>query len=151
MSKFQSTKSFYDFPCSHRRWRHDGHCKWIHGYSRSFHFWFECEAPDENLFVVDFGALDDVKDFLNEAFDHTMLIDKDDPEMKLFQQMHLSGICKLIVMPYGAGMEGTAKWVYEVVNQMVRDKTSNRAWICKVEVRENKKNSAIYIPDKGEL
>ena len=37
---FTSTKSFWNFPCAHRQYRHDGNCHLIHGYSRSFHFVF---------------------------------------------------------------------------------------------------------------
>jgi 6-pyruvoyltetrahydropterin/6-carboxytetrahydropterin synthase len=44
------------------------------------------------------------------------------------------------------GMEGTAKYVYEHVNQMIKQSSDNRAWVLSVEVRENEKNSAIYTP-----
>ena len=37
---FTSTKSFWNFPCAHRQYKHDGNCHLIHGYSRSFHFVF---------------------------------------------------------------------------------------------------------------
>jgi 6-pyruvoyltetrahydropterin/6-carboxytetrahydropterin synthase len=43
-------------------------------------------------------------------------------------------------------MEGTAEWLYQVVNKMVKEKTKNRAWVTLVEVRENEKNSAIFRP-----
>ena len=32
---FTSTKSYYNFPCAHRQYRHDGNCHLIHGYSLS--------------------------------------------------------------------------------------------------------------------
>jgi len=52
--KFSCSKSYEDFPCSHRQWRHEGHCRFVHGYSRSFTFWFTAKKLDLNGFVVDF-------------------------------------------------------------------------------------------------
>ena len=45
-------------------------------------------------------------------------------------------------------MEGTAQFVYQKVNKMVGELTKNRVWVTKVEVRENEKNSAMYLPDE---
>jgi len=55
--KFSCSKSYDDFPCSHRQWRHEGHCRFVHGYSRSFTFWFTAKKLDLNGFVVDFSSL----------------------------------------------------------------------------------------------
>ena len=54
--KFSCSKSYEDFPCSHRQWRHEGHCRFVHGYSRSFTFWFTAKKLDLNGFVVDFSG-----------------------------------------------------------------------------------------------
>jgi 6-pyruvoyltetrahydropterin/6-carboxytetrahydropterin synthase len=43
-------------------------------------------------------------------------------------------------------MEGTAEYVYQQMNLIVQKLTNKRAWITLVEVRENEKNSAKYIP-----
>ena len=56
-SQFACCKSYEDFPCSHRQWRHDGHCRFVHGYSRSFTFFFIAKELDLNGFVVDFSKL----------------------------------------------------------------------------------------------
>jgi hypothetical protein len=39
-------------------------------------------------------------------------------------------------------MEGTASFVFDHVDAMIRAQTDGRAWVAKVEVRENDKNSA---------
>ena len=140
--KFQSTKSFYNYPCSHRRWRHDGHCAYVHGYSRSFHFTFECSKRTENGFVMDFGRLGEVKDYLEDTFDHTLLIDSSDPLLSKFQELEKSGACKLVTFD-DVGMEGTAAEVFNVVNTMLENGTGGRVWVAKLEVKENEKNSAI--------
>ena len=79
-------------------------------------------------------------------FDHTFLASEDDPELELFKELDRKTIVQLRILP-NIGMEGTAKFVYENVDKMIREKTNGRAWITKVEVKENEKNSAIFTPD----
>src|SRR5271156_3560877 len=84
-SNFRSTKTYSNYPCSHRQWRHEGHCAHIHGYSRSFHFEFACNELDGCGFVVDYGGLKELKLHLDNLFDHTLLLNKDDPLMEKFE------------------------------------------------------------------
>ena len=149
MARYQSSKSFHDLPCSHRQWRHTGHCRFIHGYSRSITFWFACDELDDKHFVVDFSDLKDLKAWLEHMFDHTMLINEDDPERATFESLHERGICDLRVMP-NVGMEGTARYVFDHADAMIREKTGGRAWVVEVEARENAKNSARYRRDPGD-
>ena len=142
---FTSTKRFVGFPCTHRQWLAQSHCKFIHGYSREFYFEFQSSELTKEGWVVDFGGLKEVKSWLDEMFDHTFLASENDPHMELFEQMHEKKIIQLRVLP-NVGMEGTAKYVYEKVNSMIKKQTDNRAWLKLVEVRENEKNSAIYLP-----
>ena len=148
MTVYRSSKTFRNFPCSHRRWRHHGHCAYIHGYSRSFVIWFGCDRQTENGFVVDFGSLGGVKDWLEEKFDHTMLLDSDDPLLDDFRRLESLGACRLVVFD-DVGMEGTARYVFNWVDSWIREKTQGRAWVISVEVRENDKNSAMYCPNRG--
>ncbi len=80
----KTTKLFQDFPCTHRAWRYRGNCKYVHGYCRSFKFIFTCEEPDRNGWVMDFGGLKQIKEFLMYWFDHTFLVAKDDPFLSGF-------------------------------------------------------------------
>ena len=145
MSKYISTKNFIGFPCTHRQWKADSHCRFVHGYSRSFYMEFEASQLTQEGWVVDFGGLKEVKKWLEYMFDHTFLASEDDPELENFQKMDKAGVIQLRVLP-NVGMEGSAKFVYEKVNKMISDMTQGRAWVTKVECRENEKNSAIYIP-----
>lgn len=147
--RYRSTKRFDDLPCAHRQPGHAGHCRFIHGYSRAFKFWFEASALDDNEFVVDFSALKGLRAWLEDMFDHTMLINEDDPERALFEEMHRREICDLRVLP-NVSMEATAKYVFEHADEMVREHTGGRAWVAKVEVSENRKNSAEYERVPGE-
>lgn len=144
---FRSTKLFTGFPCTHRQWRAQSHCRFVHGYSRSFHFEFACRERTVEGWVVDFGGLQDVKAFLERHFDHTFLASADDPELKNWQELDQRGVIQLRVLP-NPSMEGTAEWVYQQVQKMLHEKTQGRAWVTRVEVRENEKNSAIYAPTK---
>jgi len=138
---FESSKTFSGFPCAHRRWRHTGHCAHIHGYSRSFTVWFGAHERDENGFVMDFGGLKEVQAWLEDHFDHTLLVDADDPLMPTFRALQEQGACKLVVFD-DVGMEGTAQVILDWLNPWVQNKTGGRVWVQSVEVRENPKNSA---------
>jgi len=144
MSLFKSTKRFTGFPCTHRQWKADSHCRFVHGYSREFYFEFECTQMTQEQWVVDFGGLSEVKKWLEHMFDHTFLAATDDPYLETFKKLDQEGVIQLRILP-NAGMEGTAKYVYDQMNPVIKKMTNGRAWITLVEVRENEKNSAMYI------
>ena len=144
IAKYQSTKSFFNYPCSHRQWRDAGHCSFVHGYSRSFHFTFECSFLDDRNFVIDFGAFKDFKEnILDNKFDHTLLLNEDDPLLPVFLNLEKQGGCKLTILK-NVGMEGTANYLFIEMNKFLKKTTDNRVRCIRVEVRENEKNSGIY-------
>lgn len=145
MGKYTSTKRFTGFPCTHRQWKAQSHCRFVHGYSREFYFEFASDELTQEFWVMDFGGLKQVKKWLDEMFDHTFLASQDDPYLETFRKLDEEGVIQLRILP-NAGMEGTAKFVYDHVSKIIKDITNSRVWITKVEVRENEKNSACYIP-----
>ena len=146
---FRSTKRFTGFSCCHRQPAHQGHCKYLHGYSRTFYFVFEChELEPETHFVMEFGGLKSVKAWLDHMFDHTCLINADDPELELFKKMDEQGIIMLRVLP-NVSMEASAKYVADHVQGMLDELENGRVFIHAVECRENEKNSAWYFPQGG--
>ena len=90
-ASFSCSKHFEGYPCCHRQWRHPGHCRFVHGYSRSFTFWFAAKQLDQCGFVVDFSSLRPLEKRLREQFDHTFLVNKDDPLMEQWQSLHQQG------------------------------------------------------------
>ena len=90
--QFTSTKSFYNFPCAHRQYRHDGNCHVIHGYSRSFHFVFGIKSFTKEGFAVDYGDLKELKAHLEHMYDHTLVLDEDDPYMDKFRELEKAGV-----------------------------------------------------------
>ena len=92
---------------------------------------------------MDFGALKPVKAWLDDHFDHTLLLDDDDPLLPEFRQLAEKGACKLVTFA-DVGMEGTAEFVFNWLDSWVKNVTQDRVWLVSLEVRENDKNSAIY-------
>ena len=139
-----STKHYDNYPCAHRQWKHLGYCALVHGYSRSFTFTFGAHTLDDCGFAVDFGKCRWIKDHLDALFDHTLLLAPDDPLMHTFRSLERDGACRIVTLPYGPGMEGTAQYLCEYVDAALRLQSKGRCWVEQVEARENSKNSAIY-------
>jgi 6-pyruvoyltetrahydropterin/6-carboxytetrahydropterin synthase len=142
---FKSTKRFTGFPCTHRQWRAESHCRFVHGYSREFYFEFGAKELTKEGWVVDFGGIKEIKTWLEYTFDHTFLVAQDDPQLETFKKLDSEGVIQLRVLP-NPGMEGTAEYVYNEASKILKQLCGDRAWITLVQVSENEKNSAIYNP-----
>ena len=144
-----STKSFFDYPCCHRQHKHEGHCRHLHGYSRSFYFKFVSDSLDDKGWVWDFSDCKFIKKYLDEMFDHTVLINEDDDHLDSFRDLHERDLLKLVILE-NVSMEGTAKHLWEWVNRELHWRVNskvdfNRRVRCwHVEVRENNKKSGIF-------
>ena len=145
MKAYTSTKTYRNLPCAHRQWKNEGHCSFVHGYSREFIFHFGAKELDKHGWVVDFGGLSDLKIFLEHWFDHTLLLANDDPLLSEFRDLETKGACDLRLLE-SASIEYSAKFVYEFANNLIQNKTNGMAWCNRVEVKENDKNSVIYNP-----
>lgn len=141
----KSTKRFTGFPCTHRQWRADSHCKYVHGYSREFYFEFEAKELTKEGWVVDFGGLKELKKWLELTFDHTFLVAQDDPQLETFKKLDKDGVIQLRVLP-NPSMEGSAEFVYLEAMKILKALYGDRTKITKVIVSENKNNSAIFEP-----
>jgi 6-pyruvoyltetrahydropterin/6-carboxytetrahydropterin synthase len=109
-------------------------------------FWFKAHELDDKKWVMDFGGFKDFKIFLDDFFDHSCLINSDDPELPLFQEMDKKGIIKLRVLD-NVGMEGTSEFLHKKMNEYLKQKSQGRVWCFRVETRENEKNSGLYEQD----
>lgn len=136
-------KLYKDYPASHRQPSHDGHCRWLHGHNYDFEFAFAAHHRDENGFIVDFGKLAFIKEFLTEWFDHTFLVTENDPKINLFRQMESDGLCDMRVLE-GTSAEAMAEFVFLQVGALVIKATTGRVWVTSVRVWEDSKNFAVY-------
>jgi 6-pyruvoyltetrahydropterin/6-carboxytetrahydropterin synthase len=136
------TKTYRDIPFAHRQHRHEGHCALIHGHNWSITLTFACRATDANGFVIDFGKLNYLKEWIDSQLDHACLFNADDPQKdRLLEQF--GPVFKAYVLP-NCSCEGLAEHLYEVFGPMVRTQTEGRAWLTAVEIQEDSKNSACY-------
>ena len=137
------SKRFSDYPCCHRQWRHPGHCRFVHGYSRSFTCWFRAHHLDQHGFVVDFSSLRELEARLAHQFDHTFLVNADDPLLEQWRSLHEQGALDLRVMA-NVGMEASAELVWSWANELLHGREKGRACCWRVEARENDRNAACY-------
>ncbi len=144
---YTSTKFFKEIgPCSYRNWKSDSDCYLLHGYDRSFRFTFGCKNLDKQGFVVDFGGLmREVKRQLEYWFDHTVILQADDPITDIFRKLEKLGHLKLNTFPL-ISCEGLAEYVGEYVDALLLERTQGRSWVISCEMIEAEKNSAIYTP-----
>ena len=149
MTRYVSTKTYKHIaPVAYRQWRAESHCNLVHGYCMSFHFEFEAENLDIRNWVVDFGSLRELKDKLEEWFDHKLLVAEDDPNRADFEELAAKGLCKITYVDK-TGCEGIADFLYEYINTIMLPSwgkdVEERVWCCKVEVRETDSNMAMRV------
>lgn len=150
--RYLSTKKFDNFSVAIRQWKaQHSHCQLLHGYAFEFKVWFaskeevEEQQLDEMNWIVDFGLFsrNGLKQWLNNMFDHTTIIEKDDPQLESFKWMEELGLLKLVVLDR-IGAESAAKLVFDKFNEVFANTEGGRIKVVKVECNENTKNSGIY-------
>ena len=151
--KYLSTKTYGNdrgFSCCFRQWRaKHSHCSLLHVYSLGFKLVFECDSLDERNWVMDFGGLKELKNWLEHNFDHTIVAAKDDPKLGELKALEKKGLAVVRVFDN----VGSEKFAEEVFKQMTiiieRTKYQKKALnptvrVKSVEVFEHDANSAIY-------
>lgn len=134
-----------------RQWRADSHCKYLHGYALAVKFVFKADELDHRNWVVDFGSLKSLKQWLQDTFDHKTLVAEDDPMMDYFNTLDSQGLIQMVLVP-ATGCEAFAKMIFECTELWLADNGyAPRVRLYSVEVREHGANSAIYNPYGGGL
>ena len=121
------------------------HCHLLHGYSLAFRFTFGCKDLDNKNWAVDFGGLKPLKAWLEDTFDHKVVLDHDDPEMATFELLQEKGLAELTLLN-GVGVERFAFHAWNFANNLVKEMTDGRCRCVEVECAEHGANSAIYTP-----
>ena len=145
---FTCSKHYQNYPCCHRQWKHPGHCRFVHGYSRSFTFWFAAKELDEYGFVVDFSCLRPLEQKLSNHFDHTFLANFDDPLLSHWKKLDDEGALNLRIMK-NVGMESSSELIWQWANEFLLERDKGRTCCWRSEARENDSNGAFYelVPD----
>jgi 6-pyruvoyltetrahydropterin/6-carboxytetrahydropterin synthase len=135
-------KTYADIPFAHRQHQHDGHCALIHGHNWAFTLTFGCTTTDANGFVVDFGKLKFLREWINHHLDHACVFNADDP-LRDTLIAAAPGAWKSYVVE-SCSCEGLAHHLHGVFDSLVRAHTSGRAFVLAVEVIEDAKNAATW-------
>ena len=149
---YRSTKVFDGFSTVFRQWKAEGtHCRFLHGYGISFKVTFEGELDNRN-WVWDFGGMKRAKTliegmqpkaWMDYMFDHTLIAAKDDPMLNYFRNLDEQGVIQLRIIK-ATGAEKFAEFIFNKLNNFVKDETNDRVRITQVEFMEHGKNAAIY-------
>ncbi len=149
---YRSTKVFDGFSTVFRQWKAEGtHCRFLHGYGISFKVTFEGELDNRN-WVWDFGGMKRAKTlidgmqpkaWMDYMFDHTLIAAKDDPMLNYFRNLDEHGVIQLRIIK-ATGAEKFAEFIFNKLNNFVKDETNDRVRITQVEFMEHGKNAAIY-------
>jgi 6-pyruvoyltetrahydropterin/6-carboxytetrahydropterin synthase len=86
-----------------------------------------------------------LKLYLEETFDHKVVLSKNDPYLNTFKDLERKGLADLVILD-GVGVEMFAKHAYNFADKLVRDMTNGRCWVTEVECAEHGANSAIWMP-----
>ena len=157
-----STKEFDNYSVALRQWKAShSHCAQLHGYALSFKVWFASNTPfddndglDDMNWICDYGGFkstdakptpgNGLKDWMNYMWDHTTLIEKDDPYLDYFESGAMEGLMQLRVMDK-MGAESCARLVFDKFNDVLSKTDAGRCKCVKVECWEAPKNSSIYV------
>ena len=132
---YQSTKTYghnIGLSACFRQPNAHSHCKFLHGYSLQFKFTFQAGELDDKNWVVDFGGLKPLKAWLEDTFDHKVVLDRDDPMLYKFAELENVGLAEITILD-GVGVEMFAKHAYNYADKLVREMTDNRCWVISVE------------------
>ena len=119
------------------------HCRFLRGYSLAFKFTFGCDDLDHRNWAVDFGGLKPLKKWLEDSFDHKVVVDSADPEMRTMRDLERKGLAEIRVFD-GVGAEKFAEHAWRFADNLIREATNDRCYCVSAECAEHGANSAIY-------
>jgi len=139
------------FSICYRQHKADSHCRYLHGYSLAFNFEFQSEILDVRNWVCDFGGFRTLKSFLEDYFDHTLLVAADDPDRSFleglnhFYNTEPRALAQVRIVPK-TGCEGLADYLFWHINEIWLLENGygpeSGVFCRKVHVQETPNNSA---------
>src|SRR6516162_6253698 len=127
-SAFQVTKIYpysLGLSCCFRQWRAESHCHFLHGYSLQIELTFEADTLSKEGWVIDFGSLKPIKEWLQDTFDHKLLVAEDDPHLLSLKVLGSAGAADILILPY-VGCEAFASHIFNHVATWTRGSTRGR-------------------------
>ena len=142
ITMFTCAKIYNDIPFAHRQHTHEGHCALIHGHNWSIKITFKATKLDENGFVIDFGKLKFIRQWIEEHLDHACLFNEDDPLLDTILSTAPNAYKPYIIRR--CSCEGLAEHLFDIFTPMVEETTENRVHIARIDVKEDSRNSGAF-------
>jgi 6-pyruvoyltetrahydropterin/6-carboxytetrahydropterin synthase len=139
---------YHDISSGHRVVGHENKCRHLHGHNYRIHFYCEAEHLDTVGRVIDFGVIKERLCFwVEENWDHKMLIWKDDPMLKLLRPGFISGDSaerdmhySIVITPFNPTAENMAAYLINEIGPAALKGTGVQ--LVKVVIDETRKCSA---------
>ena len=141
MKKFQSSKLMDGYSTCYRNHMSTDQTQQLHGCDIKFRMYFEGELDYRN-WVADFGWMKrskqnisgmNLKDWFSYMFDHTVLIQSDDPFLNTFIDMNDKGTIQLRILE-STSKEGLEKFIFNTIQNLISIETNNRVKVVKLEI-----------------
>jgi 6-pyruvoyltetrahydropterin/6-carboxytetrahydropterin synthase len=103
---------YHDISCGHRVVGHEGKCRHLHGHNYRMHFVCEAAQLDSIGRVIDFSVIKaKLCAWLEDVWDHKMLIWQDDPLLPELQKIDPS----VVVVPFNPTAENIGQHLIQEV------------------------------------
>ena len=129
-------KRYHDISCGHRVYGHEGKCRHFHGHNYRVHFHVTGNMDSVGR-VLDFGVIKSkLCIWLEENWDHKMLLWKNDPLLAELQALDPDGV---VALSFNPTAENMAQWLLNVAGPSLLANTN--CLLTKVEIEETRKCS----------
>lgn len=133
----------FPFEAGHRLLHHNGACKNLHGHSYRVTVMIAGRLLDTGGMVLDFA---DVKNsigrWIDDNFDHTMILNPDDPLLDLPDYQLYFPLKNAFIMPADAAeptAENIARTIAREAKYMLERMYGTKVWVHEVTVQETEK------------
>lgn len=150
----------FRFEAGHRVWKQNlsysrgsnlgGECKEnkcinLHGHSYELEVVISSKNLDNQDMVMDFHHLKNALNPLVDQFDHSFIIDKNDPMFDAFKRLGDEFGLKLTIVDFCPTAEALAKYIYEYLRKKFEEAGLLEVSIYKVIIWETRTSKAEYI------
>lgn len=141
MKKFQSSKLMDGYSTCYRNHLSTGQTQHLHGCDIKFRMYFEGDLDYRN-WVADFGWMKrskqtvngmNLKDYFSYLFDHTCLIQNDDPFREIFEDMNSKGTIQLRLLD-STTKEGIEQFLSNIIQELISNETNGRVNLVKLKI-----------------
>ena len=139
------SKTYRGIPLAHRQHLHPGRCAQIHGHSWTVRVTFACRELDAHGFVVDFGALHFIADWIDTHLDHAIMFAREDATAN--RLIDAAPEAFKVFWVDAASCECLAQTLRDAWSPLLQQHAGDRVWIHTLEVWEDDNNSVRLTTD----